>query len=431
MSGKLTMRTVQSLTMPGRVQPGRHTDGRGLHLYVRPDGWAGWVLRYRHLGRQRDMSLGAWPDVSLKDAREAAEAARLAIKAGHDPIRQRQRAEADAAEAASPERSFSAAMESAIAARTGTWRSAKHAWQWRATLERHALPVLGNMPVSEVAVEDVMRVLRPIWSKTPETASRLRGRIETVLDHAYALKWRRGENPARWRGNLAELLPNTSKLAPVRRQPALPWQQVPAFVAALRERRGMSALALEFVILTAARTGEVRGADWSEVDWQTRTWIVPAARMKMGVMHRVPLSAAAVDVFERVTGGSPFPKRGPIFVNARGGALSDMAMAMLVRGMARDGVPEDDPPRWRDLSGDVVVPHGFRSSFRDWCGETRSEGREVAEQALAHMVRGVEAAYARSDLLERRRPLMEAWGAFCAGGGAVVVDLASAERRVG
>lgn len=426
MAGKLTVKTVEALSAKGRHTPGRHTDADGLHLYIRPDGRAGWVLRYRLHGHQRDMSLGGSPEVSLKAAREAAEAARQGIRAGRDPVRERQRENRAATEAASRDRTFKAAMESAIAARAGVWKNEKHRWQWRATLEKHALPVLADLPVSEVGLEEVLRVLRPIWAKTPETASRLRGRIETVLDHAHALKWRQGENPARWRGHLAELLPNPSKLAPVRRQPALPWPQVPCFIAALRLRRGMAAQALEFTILTAARTGEVRGATWGEVDEQARIWTVPAERMKTREMHRVPLSAAAMAVLRRVR---PEQARGTarVFPNAKFNPLSDMALAMLVRGMATDVLGEDAPPRWRDLAGRVIVPHGFRSSFRDWCGETRQEGREVAERALAHVVRGVEGAYARSDLLERRRPMMEAWGDFCTATGDAA--LALHERR--
>jgi hypothetical protein len=255
MAGKLTAKTVEALTAKDRHTVGRHSDGGGLHLHIRADGRAGWVLRYRLHGRQRDMSLGGYPEASLKTAGEAAGGARQSIKAGRDPIRERQREVHRATEANSKDRTFKAAMESAIASREGVWKNEKHKWQWRATLEKHALPILGELPVSEVAGDDVMRVLRPIWAKTPETASRLRGRIETVFDHAHALKWRQGENPARWRGHLSELLPNPSKLAPVQRQPALPWPQVPEFIAAVRERRGMAALALEFAIFTSARTG--------------------------------------------------------------------------------------------------------------------------------------------------------------------------------
>lgn len=415
--GKLTALAVKALVKKGAHQPGRHTDGGGMHLHVREDGRAAWVLRFRLHGRQRDITLGSplgedGAKVSLQEARDAAAAARAHIRAGRDPIRERQREAQEAAEAGSRDRSFLAAMESALAAREAVWRNEKHRWQWRQTLEKRAIPLLGTLPVSEVTVEDVLRVLRPIWAKTPETATRLRGRMEAVLDHARALGWRAGENPARWKGNLSELLPNPSKLARVERQPALPWAQVPGFIAALRERRGMTALALEFCILTAARSGEVRGATWGEVDDAAAIWTVQAPRMKARQLHRVPLSDAAMAVLAQLRPERPRADA-LIFPSSRNTPLSDMSLTMLVRGMALDGLEEGELPRWRDLTGRAVVPHGFRSSFRDWCGETRPEGREVAERALAHVVRGVEAAYARSDLLERRRPMMQAWGEFC------------------
>ena len=413
MAGKLTTKTAEALTLKGRHTPGRHTDGDGLHLHVRATGEASWVLRYRLHGAQRDLSLGGFPQVPLKAAREAAAAARALVKLGKDPVRERQRQAQEAAEAASRDRTFQAAAEALLEARGAEWRNEKHRWQWRATLAKHAFPIIGALPVAEVDTAAVLRVLRPVWTKTPETASRLRGRIESVMDFARANGWRSGENPARWKGNLAELLPRPDKLARVQHQPALPWQQVPAFMAALRERKGTAALALRFAILTAARTGEVRGMTWGEVDAEARVWVVPGARMKMGQMHRVPLSDAALAVLAEVHPGKTRPDM-LVFPGARAGStLSDMALAMLVRGMATDGLPEGEPPRWRDAEGRVVVPHGFRSSFRDWCGETRPEGREVAERALAHIVRGVEGAYARSDLLERRRPLMAAWGEWC------------------
>jgi integrase len=416
MAGRLTAKAIEGLTLDGgRHTPGRHTDGNGLHLHVRASGEAGWVLRYRLHGRQHDLSLGGYPAVGLKQARLDADSARALIRQGLDPIRERQRKAREAGEAASRDRTFRAAAEALLESRSAAWRNEKHRWQWRATLARHAYPVLGDLPVTEVDTAAVLRVLRPIWTKTPETASRLRGRIEAVMDFARASGWRAGENPARWRGNLAELLPRSDKLARVRHQPALPWQRVPVFVAALRERPGMAALALRFAVLTAARTGEVRGMTWGEVDFEARTWVVPARRMKAGAVHRVPLSAAALAVLAEVRPGDARPEA-LVFPGARAGApLSDKALAMLVRGMATDGLADGEPPRWRGVDGRVVVPHGFRSTFRDWCGETRPEGREVAERALAHVVLGVEGAYARSDLLERRRPLMEAWGEWCGG----------------
>ncbi|WP_431283155.1 tyrosine-type recombinase/integrase [Humitalea sp. 24SJ18S-53] len=426
MAGKLTELTVKALMAKGRHTPGRHTDEKGLHLHIRADGNAAWVLRYRQHGRQRDLNLLPYADKTLKVARDAADAARVTIKAGKDPIRERQQQARAALEAASADRTFRAALESTLEAKAGAWKNEKHRWQWRATLETHALPKIGELPVSEVTTDDVMAVLRPIWTRTPETASRLRGRIETVLDHAKVRGWRSGENPARWRGHLREMLADPSKIAPVQRQPALPWVLMPAFMAALRARKGMAAVALQFTILTAARTGEVRGATWGEIDTEARVWTIQAARMKAGEMHRVPLSHAAMTVLAALRPEQSRPGD-LIFPGARAATkpLSDMALAMLVRGMATDGLEQDAPPRWRDLTGRVVVPHGFRSAFRDWAGETRHEGREVAERALAHAVGGVEGAYARSDLLEKRRPLMQAWGEWCerAPGGAAVVPL--------
>jgi integrase len=428
MAGKLTVKGVEALVAKDRHKPGRHTDGGGLHLHVRANGSAGWVLRYRLHNAQRDMSLGGFPDVTLKEAREAAEIARQSIKAGRDPIRERQRAQAEAAEAASRDRTFRAAMESALSAREGAWRNEKHRWQWRATVEKHALPILGDLPVSEIGTDDVLRVLRPIWSKVPETANRLRNRIEAILDHAHALKWRQGENPARWRGNLKELLPPPSKIAPEQPQPALPWRQVPAFMQVLETRRGMAALALRFTILTAARTGEVRGMTWAELDLEAQTWTIPPERMKAGRQHRVPLGDAAIALLRAV---KPEKARGAalVFPSKRATSLSDMSLTMLTRGLATDGLEGDEPPRWRDATGRVIVPHGFRSSFRDWCGETRPEGRDVWEQALAHVVGGVEGRYARSDLLERRRPLMQAWGELCCPGMADPARLAASPAK--
>jgi integrase len=417
----LTSKAVEALAKSGGHKPGRHTDGQGMHLYVRADGQASWILRFRLHERQRDMALGVFPAVSLKEARDLAYSARLKVREGIDPILERQRELQAATVAAGLDRTFKAATEGLIEAREATWRNDKHKWQWKQTLETHAYPILGKMAVSEIETDHVVRVLRPIWPKIPETASRLRGRIEAILDYARASGWRKGENPARWKGNLADLLPRTSKIAKEKHYPALPWHRVPAFMEALRGRVGMAPDALQFTILTAVRSGELRGMVWGEIDESTRTWIIPAERMKMKEIHRVPLSDEALAILKRVRVGTP--KRGDLVFHGRDlkAPLSDMAMVMLVRGLATDGTQEGDLPRWADLEGRVVVPHGFRSSFRDWAGETRSEGREVAERALAHVVHGVEAAYARSDLLERRRPLMQAWASFAAGSTSAVI----------
>lgn len=419
MAGKLTARSVASLVAKDAHIPGRHTDGDGLHLHVRPDGAAGWVLRFRLHGKQRDMGLGGYPAIGLADARQLARDAKSLVLKGIDPTRERRQAREAAAEAASAERTFKATAGAMIEARRDGWRNAKHAAQWTSTLERHVYPTLGSLPVAEVDTSAVLRVLRPIWSKTPETASRVRGRIEAVMDFARARGWRTGENPARWRGHLAELLPPPRKIAPVTHQPSLAWQEVPAFLRVLSEHRGVAAKALHFVILTAARTGEVRGMRWTEVDLANGVWAIPARRMKAGQLHRVPLSKGAIALLEEMRALGDVDDEGRdrlVFPGGRKGKpLSDMALSMLVRGMAMDGLGELDPPRWRDAEGRAVVPHGFRSSFRGW---TRAQGwpDHLGEIALAHTDKDkVRAAYARDDLLEQRRPMMEAWGEWCSG----------------
>lgn len=378
----------------------------------------GWVLRYTFHGQRKDMGIGSYPDLGLSEARAKAALARDLLRKGTDPQAERTKAKAASVEAAAEDRSFTAIARACIAAKAPGWRSAKHAAQWEATLAAAVFPTLGKLEVGDIGTEHVLRVLSPIWTKTPETASRVRGRIEAILDYARARKLRTGDNPARWRGNLAELLPAPRKVQAVAHQPALPWAELPAFLTALEGRAGMAALALRFAILTAARSAEVRGMTWGEVDMAGAVWVVPARRMKAGKLHRQPLSAAALAVLEAVKVGQPAPGA-LVFpspsVRKNGAApLSEMALSMLVRGMACDGLAEGELPRWRDAEGRAIVPHGFRSSFRVWAGETRPEGREVVEAALAHTVRDkVEAAYARTDLLERRRPLVEAWATFC------------------
>jgi integrase len=293
----------------------------------------------------------------------------------------------------------------------------------------------GNFPLrAEIATARSVRVspapngcrtarLRPIWQRIPETASRIRQRMEAVLDAARVKGWRTGENPAHWKGHLAGELPQPRKVKRVKHRPALAWQEICALMAALAERDGIAALALLFVILTAARTGEVRGMRWREVDLDAKVWNVPGDRMKAGRLHRVALSPAAMAVLAEVL---PLMKQPGdlVFPSARQGKpLSDMALSEVVRRM-NEGGEEGALPTWRDVEGRAVVPHGFRSTFRDWAGETRPEGREVVEAALAHTVKDkAEAAYARSDLLEKRRPLMDAWGEQCVRKPAAIVRL--------
>jgi integrase len=418
------------------MRPIRFGDGGGLYLQVAVGNTKSWLFRYTLRGKAREMGLGPAgekpPTVPLAKARLMAAQNREVLREGRDPLVERaaarvarSRAEADAAE-----RTFSAAAVALVDSKRSGWRSTKHAAQWMATLEVHAFPVIGDLPVHDVGTDEVLRVLRPIWERIPETASRLRQRIEAVLDAARVKGWRVGENPARWKGHLAGELPQPRKVKRVRHRPALEWRDIGAFMAALGEREGISPLALRFVILTAARTGEVRGMLWREVDLDAKVWTVPADRMKAARLHRVPLSPAALGVLDEVR---PLMRSSAdlVFPSVRKNvALSDMALSEVVRRMndAEDGVL----PRWRDAEGRTVVPHGFRSTFRDWAGETRPEGREVVEKALAHSVRDKsEAAYARSDLLEKRRPLMDAWADQCSRPPAQVVTLASRTRKAG
>jgi integrase len=418
--GKLSAVMVKSLNFPGdKVRPVRFGDGDGLYLQIAPGNSKSWLFRYTLRGKAREMGLGSYDNesgkVSLADARKGAGKARDKLRAGVDPIADRQ-AERNArvrSEAEDAERTFRAAATILVASKRSGWRNAKHASQWLATLEAHAFPVVGDLPVKAITTDHVLQVLSPIWNRIPETASRLRQRIEAILDSASVNGWRTGENPARWKGHLAAHLPQPRKVKRVRHRPALAWQEMGAFMAALGEREGISAQAFRFTILTAARTGEVRGMRWREVNLDAMVWTVPGDRMKAGKTHKVPLSRAAMAVLAQVHPLMRTPAD-LVFPSVRKNvALSDMALSKVVRRMNEGG--EDGAPRWRDAEGRAVVPHGFRSTFRDWAGETRSEGREVVEAALAHTIRDKsEAAYARSDLLEKRRPLMDAWAEQCA-----------------
>ena len=426
--GKLTAASVRTAKHPSKSQrPIRIGDGDGLYLQVAPGDTKSWLLRYTLRGKAREMGLGPVGEppagVPLAKARSLAGEARALLRGGRDPLIERQglRLARRRAQTEASERTFRAAAKALVDSKRSGWRNAKHAAQWLATLEAHAFTVIGDLPVADVGTDEVLRVLRPIWERIPETASRVRQRIEAVLDAARVKGWRTGENPARWKGHLAGELPQPRKVKRVRHRPALAWQEMGAFMAALAERDGISAQALRFAILTAARTGEVRGMRWREVDLDAKVWAVPGDRMKAGRLHRVALSPAALAALAEVR---PLMKRldDLVFPSLRKNApLSDMALSEVVRRM-NDGGEEGALPRWRDAEGRAVVPHGFRSTFRDWAGETRPEGREVVEAALAHTIKDkAEAAYARSDLLEKRRPLMIAWAEQCTRPAAEVV----------
>ena len=362
--------------------PGRHGDGRGLFLYVKPSGSRSWVLRYQVQGRRRDLGLGAYPEISLAMARERAAEARRLIAMGDDPITRRQMAKP---------KTFKAAALELIESKRPGWKNAKHAAQWTSTLETYVFPKIGQVQAAKVETADVIGVLTPIWSDKPETANRVRQRIEAVLDYASALGVRAGDNSARWRGHLDHLLPKPTKVRAVKHHPALPHDEIADFLADLATRPGIAARALRFTILTAARSGETRGMTWGEVDLDRRVWTIPADRMKAGKEHRVPLAAAAIACLgpRRADDALVFESE-----TKPGAAISDMSMTAVLRRMKRDG----------------ITVHGFRSTFRDWAGEMTGFPREVIEAALAHRLKDrAEAAYARSDLFDKRRDLMEAW----------------------
>ncbi|MCG2592144.1 integrase arm-type DNA-binding domain-containing protein [Ramlibacter sp. XY19] len=399
----------------GRLKaPGLHPVGGvpGLALQVTPTHARSWILRATVGTKRRDMGLGQFPGVTLAQAREKARNAREQIDQGTDPILQRQQAQSllRAQQAASV--TFEQAARSYIDAKSAEWKNAKHAAQWSATLETYAFPVIGKMHVSDIQQAHVLTVLEPIWSSKTETATRVRGRVELVLDWAKVRGYRTGENPARWRGHLDKLLAAPKKITKVEHHPAVPVKKAADFYEALRERSGTGARALEFALLTAARSGEVRGATWAEIDLDAKLWIVPAERMKGKKEHRVPLSAAAMKLLQ---GLSRMEGSDLLFPAARGGQLSDMSLTAVMRRMGLDS-----------------VPHGLRSTFRDWVAECTNYPRELAERALAHtLTNSVEAAYHRSDVLEKRRALMQDWAKFVATPYAVsgtVVRLPSRKR---
>lgn len=419
---------LSALVVGRLVRPGRHAVGgiEGLVLDVSASGARSWVLRYRAGGRRRELGLGAYPAVTLAAAREKARQARADIAQGVDPIEARKAARSALQAAQASALTFDECARQYIAAHEVGWRSAKHAAQWSSTIEAYCARIIGSMLVRDIETAHVVKVLTAgdLWTAKTETASRLRGRIESILDWARVRGLRTGENPARWRGHLDALLPAPAKVQRVGNHAALDWHEAPAFWAALAGSEGMGAAALRLAILTAARSGEVRGATWEEIDWQARTWTVPAARMKAGREHRVPLSTPAVALLRglpRLAGADL------IFPGARGGAvLSDMTLGAVIRRLHEASVRAGGTG-WVDRrqQGKVVTAHGVaRSSFRTWAAEATTHPREVAEAALAHLSGdAVERAYQRGDLFERRRRLMDDWGAFLAKPAARVIAL--------
>ena len=391
-SNRLTAMTVQKLK-----EPGRYADGGGLYLQVGPTGGKSWLFRYTRRGKAREMGLGAVGVLSLADAREAATSVRQTLATGADPLEARE-AERKRQEAESSSgMTFAECASAYIRAHKSGWRNEKHAAQWPSTIRNYAEPVFGALPVQAVDLGMVLKVLEPIWQTKPETASRLRGRIETVLDWAAVHGYRSADNPARWKGHLDKLLPSRSKIQRVQHHPALPYEEVGAFMAELRPREEGAASALEFTILTASRTSEVLNAWWDEFDINAKLWCIPGERMKAGKDHRVPLSEAAMAVLAKMSevrrGAFVFPGQ------RRDRPLSNMVFLQLLKRMGRSD----------------LTTHGFRSTFRDWAAELTAFPRDVAEMALAHTIGDkVEAAYRRGDLFDKRRKLMDAWADFCA-----------------
>lgn len=393
------VKELPAITVSRLVQPGRHRVGgvTGLVLQVSEAGGRSWILRAAVGGRRRDIGLGGFPDVPLARAREKAREIREQIEIGLDPLEVRRAERGRNLSAHTTSVTFDACAKLYLASQRGAWKNAKHRQQWETTLARYAGPVLGSMNVQDIALAHILRVLEPIWREKPETAKRLQGRIEKVLAWATVHGYRSGDNPARWHNHLDQALPKPGALRAVKHHAAIAIDAAPGFFAALRERDGMGARALEFLVLTAARSGEVRGATWDEIDLDKGVWIVPSERMKGKRAHTVPLSGPAADLLRnlpRYAGISAL-----VFPGAAGRPLSDMSLTAVMRRMGLD-----------------ATVHGFRSTFKDWAAERTSFPNEVSEMCLAHAIGSkVEAAYRRGVLLEKRREMVSEWAAFVTG----------------
>lgn len=393
-----TIHRLSSLGVARLKKPGRYCDGGGLYLQVSMARTRSWVYRFRRKGRLREMGLGPLHVLSLADARETASRYRKMVFEGIDPIDARRAERAQQCATAARSRTFDECSKAFIKANRAGWKNEKHAVQWENTLATYASPVIGSLPARDIDTAPIVRVLEPIWQTKPETASRVRGRIESVLDWATVHRYREGENPARWKGHLDKIFPARTKVRKVQHYTALPYAQAAAFMKALRAQEGLAARALELLVLNAARTSEVLGAVRSEFDLHAATWTVPAGRMKAERPHRIPLSGAALALVRSLLDGTDGEL---VFPGAKKGkSLSSMAMLTVLRRMKRAG----------------LTVHGFRSTFRDWAAECTTYPNEVAEMALAHTVDDkVEAAYRRGDMFLRRKQMMDDWAAYCDG----------------
>lgn len=412
---------LSAVEVKSKSKPGHYADGGGLYLQVSKWGTKSWVFKFTLAGRTRGMGLGPIHTYSLAEARDEAADLRKVVAKGRDPIEERKEAVGKAGAEAAPIMTFKEAVERTLEKKDNEFRNDKHRKQWRSTLDTYASPVIGGINVAEITTQDILRVLTQdtdsgaLWESKTETASRLRGRIEAVLSQATVAGFRTGDNPARWAGNLKELLPKPSAITEKGNQPALAVADLPAWFASLKKRDGISARAIEFLTLTAARSGEVRGMLWSEIndlDGDAPMWVIPAQRMKAKREHRVPLSPEAVELLQSIPRieGTEY-----VFPAVRGGALSDMALSSVMRRMQESEVNAGRKGWLDQRSGRPAVPHGLRSTFRDWAAEKGYE-RDMAEISLAHTVGSeVERAYRRSDVIERRRAMMAAWAATCRG----------------
>ena len=392
---------------------GYYSDGNGLYLKVTASASKSWIFRYTVGGLKRDMGLGAVHTLSLSEARLKAKDQRLMLLDGHDPLTARERAREAEVLARAKMMTFDECAAQYIAAHRNSWKNAKHAGQWEATITTYASPVFGSLPAAEVDLGLVMKVLNPMWAEKTETAKRLRGRIESVLGWATTSGYRQGENPARWRGNLEHLLAAPNKIKPVKHQPSLPWKEVGQFMSSLRQQDGIAPRALEFLILTATRTSETLEAKWDEIDLEAGVWVIPAIRMKAGVEHHVPLSKEAIALISKMPRVDKY-----VFTSATyGKALSDMSLTAVLKRMHEANI-KSGGKGWIDPKEDNrrITSHGFRSTFRMWGAESVSHSfpREVIEFALAHKLPDqVESSYQRGTVFDKRIPLMQTWADYC------------------
>lgn len=411
-------------------KPGLYGDGGGLTLQITTRLNKSWLFRFMRDGKAYGMGLGPTHTVTLAEARVKALEARKLLLDGKNPLEEKKRQQTAAALERARMMTFDQCAKAYIDAHKASWKNAKHVAQWTNTLDTYASPIFGKYPVAEVDTALVVKCLSPIWEGKNETASRLRGRIEAVLGWASTSGYRTGENPARWKGHLENLLAGISKTARVKNHPSLPWSQVGSFMAALKTRAGTAARAVELAILTACRSGEVRGARWSEFDLDAKVWTIPAERMKAGREHQVPLSKEAIAILKNIHDkpvivSQPVQADPIVFAGTKGQELSDMSLTAVLRRMNSD----TEKPTWIDSNGDGITVHGFRSTFRMWAAENTNYPREVAEHALAHQLPdAVERAYQRGTQFAKRRELMLEWGRYCS---VVQTDNPSARSRNG